>query len=108
MGYVYFIASYEHKPQLVKIGYTKGSPHARRNTLQTGTPYALDVLVYAPGTQEDERRLHERFAAFRKQGEWFYLEGFLQAYVVDLINQAIGMNPAPTLWTEVYRSEPGQ
>lgn len=104
-GYVYFIASAEHKPAMVKIGFTKWHPHARRDALQTGTPHLLDVLVWAHGTLADERRLHRRFEHFRKHGEWFILEGFLQAYVADLIHITPPMTAAPTLWTEVYMNE---
>lgn len=105
-GFVYFVAMGDYSEETwIKIGFTSGNVYARRNALQTGCPYALDVLAYAPGTIEDEAELHRRFAAFRGFGEWFCLEGSLQAYVSDLIRQSEPRKPASTLWTDVYRQE---
>lgn len=105
MGWIYFIGTHDSEVPWVKIGYTSGDPYVRRQMLQTGCPLALDVLVYAPGTPQDERTLHARFAAFQGQGEWFAMEGSLQAYIVDLIARSPPMKPGETLWTDVYRRE---
>lgn len=106
-GFVYFIATGECEQAWVKIGYTGGSPYERCRTLQTGCPHSLNVLAYAPGTPDDEYRLHRRFAAFRGYGEWFALEGSLQAYVRDLITRSDPLKPTDTLWTQVYLTECG-
>lgn len=108
-GWVYFIgASGGTDETWIKIGFTTGSVYARRDALQTGCPLPLDVLAYAPGALSDERTLHNRFAAFRGYGEWFALDGSLQAYVSDLIARSVAMQPAPTLWTDAYLAESGR
>lgn len=68
-GWIYFIACTE--TERVKIGFTAGDPHKRLKALQTGAPAPLVMMEYRPGTQEEERQLHERFAATRLHGEWF-------------------------------------
>lgn len=106
MGWVYFIGMTCQDPQSwVKIGFTSCEVQARRATLQTGSPFPLDILAYAPGTLADERRLHIRFSAYRGFGEWFALEGFFQAYVQSLIATSEPLLPAPTLWTDVWVKE---
>lgn len=65
---VYFVQS-EHGGE-IKIG--RADDVARRLAgLQTGRPDKLVLLAAAQGTLQQERELHERFAAFRVKGEWF-------------------------------------
>jgi hypothetical protein len=65
---VYFIQS-EHGGS-VKIG--RADDLAKRLVgLQTSRPDKLVVLAAAPGTVQQERDLHQRFAALREKGEWF-------------------------------------
>jgi len=66
---IYFIQAGETGP--IKIGVTCGNPLARMANLQTGCPEQLRLVGCAPGTAQDERDLHERFAKFRVRGEWF-------------------------------------
>lgn len=106
-GFVYFIGASDTSETWIKIGFTAGNVYSRCGALQTGCPFPLSVLAFAPGSPDDEKFLHERFAAFRGYGEWFVMEGFLQAYVADLIKSSTPMQPAPTLWTDVYRMEHG-
>lgn len=69
MGWVYFIREGVAGP--IKIGYTGKSAQSRRDTLQTGNPRQLAVLVEVPAIQAVEQEFHERFATFRMSGEWF-------------------------------------
>jgi hypothetical protein len=78
-GFVYFIAC--EPLEAVKIGFTKSSPLSRKASLQTGCPSPLKLLTYVPGTIEDERRLHEAFAALHIHGEWFRHEWKLQDFI---------------------------
>lgn len=68
-GWIYFIACTE--TFRVKIGYTAGDPIQRMKALQTGSPTPLTFMAVQPGTQAEEREMHERFAAHRLHGEWF-------------------------------------
>jgi len=67
-SYVYFIQAKEGGP--VKIGWTV-NPAARLKALQAASPYKLVVRFTLPGTQRLEHYLHERFAPWRLEGEWF-------------------------------------
>lgn len=69
-GFVYFITM--EPDEYVKIGWALHSPNGRMNTLQTGCPEALRLMAYAPGSREDERRLHATFDGLRYRGEWFF------------------------------------
>jgi len=66
---IYFIQ--ENTSFLIKIGYTNGDGANRIKALQTGNPNTLTVLAEIPGTMEEEKQLHARFAADRVAGEWF-------------------------------------
>lgn len=71
-GNIYLIGTAE--PLAVKVGFTTKDPRARLKQLQTGNPTRLRLIGWYPGTQRDERELHERLAAYRISGEWFRLE----------------------------------
>ena len=64
---VYFIGC-ERGP--VKIGTTVNLA-ARLKKLQTGNPAKLKVLAIVRGGASVEASYHERFEAYRLQGEWF-------------------------------------
>jgi hypothetical protein len=65
---IYFIQSEHGGP--IKIG--RADDLAKRLVnLQTSRPDKLVVLATAPGTVQQERDLHARFAAAREKGEWF-------------------------------------
>lgn len=65
---VYFIQA--HQTGLIKIGYTK-SIISRFKSLQNQTSDFLILLIHMSGTRKLERDLHEMFAEYRLQGEWF-------------------------------------
>ncbi|MFF6903309.1 GIY-YIG nuclease family protein [Streptomyces hydrogenans] len=58
----------------VKIG-TSVNPDKRLKELQTGNPDRLEVLWSTPGGRELETALHQAFAAYRTEGEWFDFGG---------------------------------
>jgi hypothetical protein len=77
-GFVYFIApdAILHRNDgdaLVKIGYTRHSPHQRLRALQTGSPVHIKVWAYIRGTEALERAFHDAFAELRSHGEWFFV-----------------------------------
>lgn len=66
---IYFIAS---PTGHIKVGFTESSdPAPRLSGLQTGCPVTLEILAHCPGTNSDERRVHQMLAAHRTTGEWF-------------------------------------
>lgn len=65
---IYFILA--PSAQRIKIGYS-GNPNKRINQLLTSSPHELEVLLVIPGTRDEERSLHERFAHLRQHREWF-------------------------------------
>jgi hypothetical protein len=67
-GYVYFIQGETGGP--VKIGYSD-DVSKRLKGLQTGHPDNLIILFAYPGSQNDEKAIHERLNNHRLRGEWF-------------------------------------
>ncbi len=56
----------------IKIGYVNGDDASDRLAeLQVGSPVPLRLIGTMPGTMEDEKNLHRRFASSRLSGEWF-------------------------------------
>jgi hypothetical protein len=66
MGWIYFI----QRGAALKVGWAR-NPNKRLNELQVGSPWRLSLIGVVPGSQEDEKKLHRRFAAARISGEWF-------------------------------------
>lgn len=71
-GWVYFIG--DASADTVKIGWSKDNPERRLAQLQTGNSEQLHLYGAIPGTQRDEKALHERFIGLHLRGEWFKFE----------------------------------
>lgn len=71
-GYLYVVGFGPY----VKIGRSRSAEGLQRriNALRTSAPETLVVYAFLTGTGWDERKLHQRFAKSRLQGEWFRLE----------------------------------
>jgi hypothetical protein len=69
----------------VKIGFTRGDPAARITTFETGNPFPMAIAFTARGGLAEEKRLHERFSAYRVAGsrEWFHEAGELAEYIAE-------------------------
>lgn len=69
---MYFIRAGREGP--VKIGWASSQANAgkRLSALQTGSPTRLILVGLRPGSQADEKALHERFRQHRIGGEWFW------------------------------------
>src|SRR5882672_4453578 len=63
---IYFLATKDR----VKIGYSN-NPKARIAQLRTSCPYPLEILGLRDGSREEEKRLHNKFACYRLNREWF-------------------------------------
>ena len=64
----------------VKIGYST-DPRKRRSQLATGLPDRIVVAKAMPGGPELERAMHDRFAEFHLNGEWFRCAGSLADFI---------------------------
>lgn len=84
-GWIYYIGAVPGEPPRVKIGFTGGSPYSRLSALQTGSPCALTMLAMHKGSYEEERRLHEKFAATRVHGEWFDMSEELFKHLCTIV-----------------------
>lgn len=69
LGSIYFLQAETGGP--VKIGWTIHDPKRRLSAFQIGSPQLLTIRGVLPGTSEDEKELHRRFAEDRVRGEWF-------------------------------------
>lgn len=74
---IYFISPGDG---LVKIGFTT-SLSSRLRSLGAAHPKKLAILLVFPGTQEDEKDLHLRFANLRVGGEWFKYDEVIKSFV---------------------------
>lgn len=66
--------------QFVKIGYSS-EPKERVWTLQTATPYKINILFFMPGDRWLEKDLHNRFGEYQHKGEWYKPEGRLLTFI---------------------------
>jgi hypothetical protein len=66
---VYFVRAGADGP--IKIGFTSRDVAERISGLQTGCPWPIKLIGTISGSRADEGRLHEIFAAYRGDGEWF-------------------------------------
>ena len=63
--------------QFIKFGYVKDEDKKgvakRISLLQTGSPYKLKAIAWAPGGIDEERKIHYRLkrAGLFARGEWF-------------------------------------
>jgi hypothetical protein len=80
---IYFIQS--KSDGRIKIG-SSANPDARLKQLQTGSSDELILLGTLPGSENEEKALHEIFVQHRTNGEWF----FPAKEIFDFINNPIG------------------
>jgi hypothetical protein len=88
VDFVYFIRCCE----FVKVGYAYNVP-ARLKHMRVGNPFPLEVLAVLPGDRTLEGALHRRFRSQHHQGDWFRLEGPLQAFISEIVSQSPGQVP---------------
>lgn len=83
VGFVYFIKS----AGLVKIGFTVDLQQ-RVSAIKNGNPHELTLIGSMPGTDDTEYFLHQMFSKYRQSGEWFRIEGDLDAFLACLPDRA--------------------
>lgn len=73
---VYFATIREQN--VVKIGCSF-EPESRLKEIQVGCPYPVRIEATLPGSHEEEKALHRRFADDRLRGEWFTITPMIDA-----------------------------
>lgn len=68
---------------MVKIGHSSNFTK-RLASIRCHAPGAVAVIATIAGSPAHERRLHQRFAEYRANGEWFKPEGHLADYLRNL------------------------
>jgi DNA-binding XRE family transcriptional regulator len=73
---------YIHAPDLglMKIGYS-ARPGERLQSLQTASPFDVDLIAFEDGDERTEALLHIQFRHLHVRGEWFRYEGSLKDWV---------------------------
>lgn len=66
-GFIYFVGG---RRGPIKIGYST-DVRKRLAKLRVGSSQRLSLMAKAPGTMEEERRMHRQFSHLRIRGEWF-------------------------------------
>lgn len=74
----------------VKIGYSV-DPWARARQIATSMPLKPRILLVIPGGRPMEQWLHEVFAKWRTNGEWFNLSKELLVYIHNKLTE-LGMS----------------
>lgn len=75
---IYFIKANEK----VKIGYAN-DPSQRIPSIQTSSPYELEVLLIIDGNFDKEHELHQRFQKMRTSGEWFEFGEPIKSFIKE-------------------------
>lgn len=57
-----------------KIGFTARQFRFRLDALKTGNPFDVVLWAAVPGDIRLEKRLHDEFAGYHHQGEWFQFD----------------------------------
>ena len=78
---IYVVQGAQGDQRAVKVGFTDRPMLERLEQLQSGNPRLLGVVAATYGGRLYESELHERFANHRANGEWFFLDGEVLAFV---------------------------
>jgi len=103
-GFVYSIQGESGGP--IKIGYTQDIK-ARLSSIQTGHPDILVLLACFPGNTKDERKLHEKFDAFRLRGEWFKPSEFILKQIEEIREKHKALNESKLDYHHKWRYPAG-
>lgn len=86
---VYFLAG----AGLIKIGIT-ATLASRLRAIRNSSPVPIELLATMPSCDLlVEMRLHSRFDALRRHGEWFEDDGSIRAYVDRMVAQTRAQRP---------------
>jgi hypothetical protein len=104
IGNIYFIQN--TVTGNVKIGKSI-NPEQRLVNMQSGSDCPLRLLFSIPvhDMATEEKLLHEKFAAYRLNGEWFRYEGEVSCYLHDLIQKRVKTSQEWKIEQECLRKE---
>lgn len=91
----------------IKIGCS-ASPDRRRSSLETWSPFPLEIIAVIEGGEKLERRFHAKFTGQHKSREWFRISTELLV-TIDAINAGtfdIETLPAPRRLHHGHRTGP--
>jgi len=91
----------------IKIGCS-AAPDTRRSTLETWSPFPLEIIAEIEGGEQLERRFHAKFTAQHKSREWFSVSADLLV-TIEAINAGtfeIETLPAPRRLHHGHRTGP--
>jgi hypothetical protein len=90
---VYFIRPIGMKGP-IKIGCSF-SPTGRKSSLETWSPFPLEVVAEIDGGEQLERRFHQRFIASHKHREWFDWTPELGATIEAIVDGSFDVTTLP-------------
>lgn len=73
------------KKEICKIGYST-NPLKRLNSIQTGCPFKLEIILILRGDRKIEKNLHKKYKKYKTNGEWFSFSGELRNSINSMIN----------------------
>ena len=79
---IYFVKANDR----IKIGYAE-DPSDRIASLQTSSPFPLEVMLIIDGNYDKENELHKKFRSRRVSGEWFQYVEEIKEYISDNLDQ---------------------
>lgn len=77
-GHIYVISMLG--TNYIKIGFSV-SPQDRLRSLQTSSPFEMQLLYHEPGSLQFEQLVHERLKSHITRGDWYEMRGALKDYV---------------------------
>lgn len=91
----------------IKIGCSH-SPTGRRSTLETWSPFPLEILAEIEGCEKIERRFHALFTAQHQSREWFHWSPELEATIAAINAGTFNIEtlPAPRRLHHGHRTGP--
>lgn len=106
--FIYFL--YAPSVKAVKIGSTFNL-RSRFSMIQSSCPLPLyyiriDEILPPNDALKIESELHERFAGYRLQGEWFHLEGELFKFLAgDIVDRELDLKHSICLQPRTFNSD---
>ena len=86
----------------IKIGYTSRNEAKRKREFETGNPFEIEIIgSVLVRDQNDERRLHRRFAFVNHRDEWFRETPEIIRAIAEIIEQHKPIDWLPIVETKV-------